>query len=387
MRPKAQLVNVTNHVRPSLEEIKEKFFVASEGYMDVTRRFNERERQGGKSSTSLAVNVKYEDNETNRISTADAASLRKRCTLCLENHATHKCIKYKEPEHKLRRLEELNGCKKFANIGHTTDKCKFKFFKKCYFCKGWHFSFLCEHQGEKSHDEKLQMNERGSKEVKAGNSKHRETSSDVMIITKALHTTDGASVLPTFTCEMLNGALVRGLKDCGCQTSFVTEKLASDNRLKVLGDNVSLTVNGFNSSKKYKSKIVELKYNFDDKACIMHALCVPSIDINLSLPGISEVARAFAKKGFKLADKYLTDGSDKIKDIDLILGTNDAHCLLDFSVKFGNDQPSVYLGSTAGVMLMGNVKIRQQNLPYLSKDFSCSRCSKHSRSVADYEEE
>ncbi|XP_068231971.1 uncharacterized protein [Palaemon carinicauda] len=285
---KAQLINVTNHVRPSLEEIKEKFFEASERYMDVTRKFNERRRQGGKSSTSLAVNVKYEDNETNRISTADAASPRKRCTLCQENHATHKCIKYKEPEHKLRRLEELNGCKKCANIGHTTDKCKFKFFKKCYFCKGWHFSFLCDHQGEKSHDEKLQMNVGGSKEVKAGNSKHRETSSDVMIITKALHTTDGASVLPTFTCEMLNGALVRGLKDCGCQTSFVTEKLASDNRLKVLEDNVSLTVNGFNS--------------------------------------------------------------------------------------------------TAGVMLMGNVKIMQQNLPYLSKDFSCSWCSEHTHSVANYEE-
>ncbi|XP_068203538.1 uncharacterized protein [Palaemon carinicauda] len=353
--------------------------------MDVTRKFNERRRQGGKSSTSLAVNVKYENNETNRISTADAAFPRKRCTLCQENHATHKCIKYKEPEHKLSRLEELNGYKKCANIGHTTDKCKFKFFKKCYFCKGWHFSFLCD-QGEKSHDEKLQVNARGSEEVKAGNSKRRKTSSDVMIITKALHTTDGASVLPTFTCEMLNGALVRGLKDCGCQTSFVTEKLASDNRLKVLEDNVFLTVNGFNSSKKYKSKIVELKCNFDDKACVIHALCVPSIDINLSLPGISEVARAFAKKGFKLADKYLTDGCDKIKDIDLILGTNDAHSLSDFSVKFGNDHPSVYLGSAAGVMLMGNVKIMQQNLPYLSKDFSCSWCSEHSRSVADYEE-
>ncbi|XP_066981068.1 uncharacterized protein [Macrobrachium rosenbergii] len=251
---------------------------------------------------------------------------------------------------------------------------------------GWHFSFLCDHQGEKSHDEKLQVNGRGGKEVKAGKSKHRETSSDVMIITKALHTSDGASVLPTFTCEMLNGALVRGLKDCGCQTSFVTEKLACDNKLKVLEDNVSLTVNGFNSSKMYKSKIVELKCNFDDKACVIHALCVPSIDINLSLPGISEVARAFAKKGFKLADKYLTDGSDKIKDIDLILGTNDAHCLLDFSVQFGDDHPSVYLGSSAGVMLMGNVKIMQQNLPYLSKDFSCSRCSEHSCSVADYEE-
>ncbi|XP_068207450.1 uncharacterized protein [Palaemon carinicauda] len=285
----------------------------------------------------------------NRISTADAASPRKRCTLCQENHATHKCIKYKEPEHKLRRLEELNGCKKCANIGHTTDKCKLKFFKKCYFCKGWHFSFLCDHQGEKSHDEKLQVNARGSKEVKAGNSKHRETSRDVMIITKALHTTDGASVLPTITCEMLSGALVRGLKDCGCQTSFVTEKLASDSRLKVLKDNVSLTVNGFNSR-------------------------------------ISEVAGAFAKKGFKLADKYLTDGSDKIKDIDLILCTNDAHCLLDFSVKFGNDHPYVYLGSAAGVMLMGNVKVMQQNLPYLSNDFSCSRCSEHSRTVADYGE-
>ncbi|XP_064116582.1 uncharacterized protein LOC135222425 [Macrobrachium nipponense] len=118
---KAQLVNVTNHVRPSLEEIKEKFFEASERYMDVTRKFNER----GKSSTSLAVNVKYEDNETNRISNADATSPRKKCTLCQENHARHKCIKYKEPEHKLRRLAELNGCKKCANIGHTTDKCDF----------------------------------------------------------------------------------------------------------------------------------------------------------------------------------------------------------------------------------------------------------------------
>ena len=51
---------------------------------------------------------------------------------------------------------------------------------------------------------------------------------------------------------------------------------------------------------------------------------------------------------------------DKIDDIEFVLGSNSAHCLMEATNKFGGEieskiPPSVFSVTAAGIMLLGNI--------------------------------
>lgn len=166
---------------------------------------------------------------------------------------------------------------------------------------------------------------------------------------------NGESVLPTFTCTIAGKAKVRGLKDGGCQSKCITADLANSLKLKVIDDNVKLTVNGFNTSKQYITNLVEAKIKFGDKEHIINALCIPSINMSLNLPKLSKVVSGFLHKGYKLADEKLTVSSDQISGLDLILGTKGAFCIPVSDVLFGKDQRSVYSETPMGIIIKGDI--------------------------------
>ena len=60
-----------------------------------------------------------------------------------------------------------------------------------------------------------------------------------------------------------------------------------------------LHINGFNTRQKHNVKIVEFQVNPCHPP--IKAVCVPSINIKLKLPGLSENAMAFKDKGYILA--------------------------------------------------------------------------------------
>ena len=114
------------------------------------------------------------------------------------------------------------------------------------------------------------------------------------------------------------------------------------------------------------------------------AIAIRSINMNLALPGISEVAQAFREKGYELADKTLHLCGDKIEDIKLLLGNDNVHLVPQSDVLFGDNStvpPSVYLDSPLGVMLVGDIERYKQNLALLPErektfsEFSCSYSS------------
>ena len=105
------------------------------------------------------------------------------------------------------------------------------------------------------------------------------------------------SILPTFTFVLKNNSIIRGMKDSGCQANFVTEDFALKNKLKVLKNDYTLTVNGFNSSKEYITKLVALEFKNGNQ---IKAICVPKINTNLKLPGLSIVVKDFLNKGYEI---------------------------------------------------------------------------------------
>ena len=58
-------------------------------------------------------------------------------------HVIHKCLKFPTPQAKVEKLKSLNGCTRCASLSHLTNKCAFRFKRKCVKCSGWHFSYLC----------------------------------------------------------------------------------------------------------------------------------------------------------------------------------------------------------------------------------------------------
>ena len=73
----------------------------------------------------------------------------------------------------------------------------------------------------------------------------------------------------------------------------------------------------------------------------------------------------FQSKGYRFADAMLTDCMKEIGNIEVLLGSDAAHCILGKDVQFGEDNPSIFIDSHAGIMLVGNVMNLVNNLPYL----------------------
>ena len=119
-----------------------------------------------------------------------------------------------------------------------------------------------------------------------------------------------------FTPQHSSGHLLRRLRDSGCQPNLITHSCADKLKLKTVSSKFLLNINGFNASIKHDVKIVELK--IDPKKPQIKAICVPSINMKFKLPGFSEIARHFQKKGYKLADQALLNSDDEISDLNLV---------------------------------------------------------------------
>ena len=206
------------------------------------------------------------------------------CSLCSSNsgkanHNIRQGIKFPSPESKVERLKMINGCIRCGFSSHPTKNCKYRFRDRCINCRKFHWNYLCTHYKENLNDtqkSQCQMNQgtdpkrtsnANSKNMKTSNKKNLSDSKDnqdkshgtVTTVTEALNnSSEGETVLPTFTCK-LKGQLVRGMKDSGCQSNFITEQLAHSLDLPVIKEKVKLTVNGINVSKQYETKVVEIE--------------------------------------------------------------------------------------------------------------------------------
>ena len=383
---KSHFVTLTNNIRPELNDLFDKFFIVSERYMN-----GKEVKSKPKSTNSLAVNVNFNKSKDHDAKFSYKESAKDICLFCdfdskydEINHLTSRCPVYSTAQAKVDKLKLMKACLKCMKTNHTFSECKFKLHKKCFLCSGWHFTFLCVRGAEKTEPQSvggstekqsLKNTESKVKDVKHKESKIKEVkgkeTSVSTVVYSGYHPSDNdETVLPTFTSLLGDGSRVRGLRDGGSQGTFVSEKLFNKHKFKVLQKDVPLTITGFNSSYEYNSKQVEFDIQLGQEIQTIQAWCVPSIQINLDLPNLNIIVKEFTKKGYNLADKELLNGADVINDLDLVLGTNFAYCILSNSVSFGSPKPSVYLNSSIGVIILGKIDEMLNNLEMLP--YNCS---------------
>ena len=371
---KNQLINITGHTRPTLQEIMDNFFDASERYKNIQKHYESKPKPNKNfvkeqnpqkfeksSSASFAANVNYTpSSEPNRF---------RNCSICnkLEIDSSHpifRCPKFDNPKIKIEKIKQLKGCIKCAQFNHETDKCHFHFKNSCSRSGNWHFSFLCTNPengqskgggAPESSGQKSEKSNPKKKEKSEAESESKSTNS-MIVVTEAFQSNLGnESILPTFTCKLKNDT-IRILKDGGSQENYITMKLAESKKLKILKRNVSLTVNGFNSSQNYEVNLVEVPLKINDRIISIEALCIPSIKIHLKLPKLDQVVHGFLEKGYKLADSLLQQSKNEISNIDLILGSGSAYCMLENAKCFGAENKSVYSQTPQRVILMGKIE-------------------------------
>ena len=352
----SQLIIMCNNDKPSLSQINDKIFKA----LNRCNEMNSFQVKKDNSSNVVVKSGKVSNNNTANnfaVNIPQNSSKQKRyfCTLCsspsgakVSTHGTADCPVYMNAETKIKRLRELNACIKCGYGNHSTDKCYFKFSKPCSLCKNNHMSFLCNQ----------------NKNLKSDKQKPKTSANTANIWSVHNINVGSNSLLPTFSALIL-GHKIRCMKDSGCQPNFIKTSVADRLNLPVIEENFPITINGFNGTQHYNTKVVRIRIEVGEREFELKAICVPNIRTSLSITDLSKCALGFVRKGYKLADQDLIK-SDDVNDIEFILGTSNLEVMLETQVTFGGDETSVYSQTHAGILLFGNVALMLRNLNYLN---------------------
>ena len=354
-----QLKVITKNVRPSLTEIVDNFFTATEFYELAL------EESGGSQKSKFKKTEQSTCMVVSNVKSVQNPFLN--CSLCLgANHPINRCTEYLKPKDKIERLKSISGCVRCGNSDHSVAECKFRFRKKCNICEKWHFTFLCPEAEdlEKKSDTRSKRKPDSSKTPapKGENSKQLNIHS----VTACLHheSRNLDTVLSTLTLGLPNKSKsVRALMDFGSQSSFIAEDLLRDQEYLVLDENVKVDLKGINDTKSYISKLIQMPLRFGEQVIQVKLLTLPSIDIALELPKLSRIVSQFKSKHYVLADSFLSGECDKIDGIGILLGANASSCFEGSYVKFGKD--SVYMQTKFGVMLVGQMDSLLEDLSQL----------------------
>ena len=204
-----------------------------------------------------------------------------------------------------------------------------------------------------------------------GGQKEKDTSANMILFTMQNSKNDNDVILPTFTALLPEKNSdkhleVRSLLDSASQSSFITKDIVDKINCRVIENNVTVQVIGFNGAETYHTQTVELKMRVGSELRSFEAIVVPKIDIKMKINGLTDVVNSIIAKNYKMADKNLC--TDNINLISMILGA-DALNALPFNVTypFGYDNsPAVLLRTDLGVILMGKASVWKNKLDELN---------------------
>ena len=95
------------------------------------------------------------------------------------------------------------------------------------------------------------------------NDKSDLVSSSISVNSAVLNFEDSKlSIVPTFCFITPNGNTLRAMKDLGSQASFILSEVAIRENFPVVTHDVSLNINGFNSSRKVNTNVVRVTTSF-----------------------------------------------------------------------------------------------------------------------------
>ena len=375
-----QLINICNNNKPTLNDIEANIYKAIDRYKELNLHVGDEYRKSEACSFSSKNEVEGFAVDISSPRPKYSSSKKLFCSLCsnknddMDDHQTSNCPQYKTAESKLKRLKSINACCRCGFYNHSTKECNFRFNNPCYNCQKFHMSFLCTKSVVSNENRKpVIKNNDGSK-----SKEYKSVTNNVVWTENVMQVNSGSdSVLPTFSC-MVGHKKLRCLKDSGCQPHFITCDVAESLNLPVVVSDFQITINGFNESKCYNTKIVKVNLLLSDVEHSVNAICVPEIKTKMFLPGLPGVINLFTEKNYKLADDYLHAGVEYISDINFVLGTSDPYILPEEQIVFGSEIKSVYSQTHAGILLMGNLDRMKYNMRELPVNRVCDNVSEPS---------
>lgn len=380
-----QLITITNNNRPTLPEIEDNIFKAIDRLDELKSRTKNRDREvDPETCQAYAVNTPITSSNTiNRtaypFSSHGSPPMKSPiyCSICTEpngsrisDHHTRHCQKFPTAEAKRKRLIEVEGCILCGLRNHSTKHCNYKFKQTCFHCRGLHMTFLCVGKPKGS----FPPNGREVPKPQTPKSSGKVNSGVVWTHTAVRNSVGSACILPTFTGSV-GGETIRIMKDSGCQPNFVTEKLAKKHNLQSTIENLSITIQGFNGPKIYKTREVELLLSLKNSSHNIRAIVVPNIKTKFSISCLPGIISNFKAKNYSLADSLLTSSSETVDNISMIVGTEASHVLRETQRSLGRENPSVFSETDEGVLIFGNSSKLSENLQYLGKRENVNPCS------------
>lgn len=283
-----KLIQVTTKTHLSIQEIEENFFAANERYLNLVKSRQKKPlTKLNLKSSAMAVKV-------------DLNSNKRTCLICHSlklkdaNHSIKWCPNFPSNSLKISKLKLLGGCLKCGNIvhlNHTTNKCLFHLKENCKNCGDDHIEFLCPQSSQNTSEvdqpkssnlaqssakQKFKTNKVKNQPEKVLSSEvTKETNNRIALTISAFTSLSCETILPTFSFRLDSELdLLRGLKDMGSQSSFVSERIASKHKFNVIQSNLNLSINGFNNSQNYQTKLVEVSIVLDNKTYSVEAMII-----------------------------------------------------------------------------------------------------------------
>lgn len=407
---KQQYMSITNESKPNLNQILENSF-------KVVERINERSKENKRKSAMFHGRSEQKESKTITMATSvnygspDVKTANQTgCWLCraaggpqTPGHKVSACPRFPTPETKLKFLNSNKGCVRCGFLNHQVDNCKFSLNRNCGECGGSHVFYLCTGKKEKTISKfkkpdppKYNSNNKSSKvntNVVEFNSMNINDSSGIVpspennyndesskVATNVVEfnsmniNNSNGIVLPSFTLNLPGegGKFdARCMYDPASQTSFITDSAAAKLKCKILDPNLTMKVSGFNETKIYKSRMLEVQVVLNGKERKIKAAVVPEIKSKINSSQFEKICIEFKKQKIVLADKYLND-SVLGGRVDMLLGVDSAHVLPVQSCSFGpSHKLSLLYFTSCGVMLAGNMShlVDNFNQLHLVKDF------------------
>ena len=377
------LTSITNKCKPNLDEINASIFEATQRYLKQIDEQKHSKFENAKFSSNFKPN-KYESNSSvNAVNLNSDKAKVFPCILCQNekkstDHVMKDCPVFETARKKFNKLRELKACTKCSFRNHETSSCQFNFKSTCRNCNGSHMTFLCLKEGNKSSLYNKDKPKNSSVNVVQNESNQinnvgMDVINNVLFVEASQLATSSPMILPTMTAYLCGKNFegpVRVFKDGGCQQTFICAAVADSYNLKIIDENVSLTIHGFNSSRKLNTKLVQLKIKIGSKVFDHEAICIDTISTKFCADGIHDVISGFKEKGYTIADKGLEKNErNVVGDIDLILGTDADHMIQMKYEAFGDTSSpntmSSFISTPVGVVLSGNLNKMQSNLKYL----------------------
>ena len=350
-RFQTQLINITNNSKPTLEEINKHIFAATDRYLKVNERINERRKQFNKHPNYEPMKFQSGTAKTCNMAINVENKNVKFCNLCLadgKNNVTHimkNCKAYPNALDKIRKLEAINQCSRCSFANHVKENCRFRFASLCRLCKGQHMTFLCSSE--------------------PATSLKTVSNTSVVYFNNAVRN-DDHTILPSFSVGLvtrLGNLTGRALYDSGSQKNFLSRELASKLPLKVVRNNVAMEVRGMYDSKVINSKVVEVSILVNNKPFSIEAFVVPDISIAIKIPELNLIVKSLEDMDYILADTQLKTSENLLAGFDFVMGSDSLPMLEPHTRLIGQGMiKSSLLLTTAGVMLTGDPDMLLTNL-------------------------